>query len=74
MTEKKKEVVQLCNYGAPRILRADCAEHVATGRMVGLRDTSPLLCGGAWFPDRLAPLLSAAMAEWDWENKSGERD
>ena len=28
----EKEVVQLCNYGVPRILRADDAVHVATGR------------------------------------------
>lgn len=46
----EKEVVQLCNYGVPRILRADDALHVATGRFC---DGLLRYFASLWFPPSL---------------------
>lgn len=69
--KKKKKVVQLCNYGVPRILCADCALHVATGRF--LRRSGPLLCVFVVSSNQLAPSLQQQWLDGKWENKSGER-
>lgn len=46
----EKEVVQLCNYGVPRILRADDALHVANGRFC---DGLLRYFASLWFPPSL---------------------
>lgn len=55
---RKKKVVQLCNYGVPRILCADGALHVATGRLCA--KTSPLLCVFVGSPTGRRRLYSSA--------------